>query len=111
MDVWSHMPFTDCKQTSIHAYLHSTRLSLFVRGGRAAPTYLHSTRRIDALATRDISFFIIHPQHSLSGLSRQHIHYVHIPALLHSSNPLTGRTGRLHICQTLVPSYRAQVFT
>ena len=27
-----------------------------------------------------------------------------------SSNPLTGRTDRLHIFQTLVPSYRAQVF-
>ena len=27
-----------------------------------------------------------------------------------SSNTLTGRTGRLHIFQTLVPSYRAQVF-
>ena len=30
--------------------------------------------------------------------------------LFHSSNPLTGRTGRLHIFQTLVPTYRAQVF-
>ena len=28
-----------------------------------------------------------------------------------SSNTLTGRTGRLHIFQTLVPSYRAQVFS
>ena len=28
-----------------------------------------------------------------------------------SSNPLTGRTDRLHIIQTLVPSHRAQVFS
>ena len=92
--VRSDASYTTCKQTSIHACLHSTR-------------------RIDAHTTRDISFFMIHPQHSLSGLSGQHIHYVHIiyQLFLHSSNPLTGRTGRLHICQTLVPSCRAQVFT
>ena len=59
--VRSDASYTDCTHTSIHACLHSTR-------------------RIDAHATRDISFFMIHPQHSLSGLSGQHIHYVHIPA-------------------------------
>ena len=59
--VRSDASYTDCKQTSIHACLRSTR-------------------RVNAHATRDISFFMIHPQHSLSGLSRQHIHYVHIPA-------------------------------
>ena len=57
--VRSDASYTACKQTSIHACLHSTR-------------------RIDAHATRDISFFMIHPRHSLSGLSGQHIHYVHI---------------------------------
>ena len=40
-----------------------------------------SIRSIDAHATRDISFCIIHPQHPLSGLSGRPTHYVHmIPA-------------------------------
>ena len=45
---------------------------------------------------------------TLSGRPTQFVHM--IPAFT-SSNTLTGRTGRLHIFQTLVPSYRAQVFT
>ena len=43
----------------------------------------------------------------LDGISTTCIYQL----LLHSSNPLTGRTGRLHIFQTFVPSHRAQVFT
>ena len=35
---------------------------------------------------------------------------VHMTQTFTSSNPLTGRTDRLHIFQTLVPSHRAQVF-
>ena len=50
---------------------------------------------------------ICHCLDSLDGLPSQFVHM--IPAFT-SSNTLTGRTGRLHIFQTLVPSYRAQVF-
>ena len=56
------------------------------------------------------SNFIIHPQHPLSGLSGRPTQLVHIIPAFTSSNTLTGRTGPLHIFQTLVPSYRAQVF-
>ena len=38
--------------------------------------------------------------------SYQPTHFVHMIPAITSSNPLTGRTGRLHIFQTLVPFYR-----
>ena len=55
--------------------------------------------------------FMIHPRHPLSGLSGRPTRFVHMIPAFTSSNTLTGRTGRLHIFQTLVPSYRAQVFS
>ena len=71
----------------------------------------HETSMHMPRGTRDMtSNFIIHLQHPLSGLSGRPTQFVHMIPAFTSSNTLTGRTGRLHVFQTLVPSHRAQVF-
>ena len=42
---------------------------------------------------------------SFYPLSGRLTHFVHMPPTFTSSNPLTGRTDRLHIFQTFVPSH------
>ena len=102
-----HTLLTFCEFQQAHAYCIAPYVPMthVLTASRRLSTHACTAHETSMHMPHVTSYFIINPQHPLSGRPPQFVHI--IPAFI-SSNTLTGRTGRLHIFKTLVPSYRAQ---
>ena len=108
-----HTLLTFCEFQQAHAFCTAPYVQMtdVLTASRRLSTHACTAHEASMHMPHVTSNFMIHPRHPLSGLSGRPTQFVHMIPAFTSSNTLTGRTGRLHIFQTLVPSYRAQVFT
>ena len=116
-----HTLLTFCEFQQAHAFCIApyVQMTHVLTASRRLSTHACTAHEAPMHMPHVTSNFMIHPRHPLSGLSGRPTQFVHMIPAFTSSKTLTGRTGRLHIFQTLVPSYiigrrcsfRARVFT